>query len=48
MNLRVSAEGVETAAQRTALLDQGCTQFQGYLFCRPIEVTLFEQMLANT
>jgi predicted signal transduction protein with EAL and GGDEF domain len=35
MNLQVIAEGVETQAQRDALLALGCTYFQGYLFGRP-------------
>ena len=29
------AEGVETAAERDALLDAGCDLFQGYLFAKP-------------
>jgi EAL domain-containing protein (putative c-di-GMP-specific phosphodiesterase class I) len=36
LNLRVVAEGVETAAQRTALVELGCTAAQGYHFCRPL------------
>jgi EAL domain-containing protein (putative c-di-GMP-specific phosphodiesterase class I) len=36
LNLRVVAEGVETADQRAALLDLGCTSAQGYHFCRPV------------
>ncbi|NDP38186.1 MAG: EAL domain-containing protein [Rhodoferax sp.] len=39
LNLQVIAEGVETAAQRDALLELGCTHFQGYLFGRPAPVT---------
>ena len=35
LDLRVIAEGVETLAQRDALLDLGCHYFQGYLFGRP-------------
>ncbi|MGQ0484537.1 MAG: putative bifunctional diguanylate cyclase/phosphodiesterase [Hyphomicrobiales bacterium] len=31
----VVAEGVETAAQRAALLSEGCTVMQGYLFGKP-------------
>jgi diguanylate cyclase (GGDEF)-like protein len=36
LNLRVVAEGVETADQRSALLALGCTTAQGYHFCRPL------------
>jgi diguanylate cyclase (GGDEF)-like protein len=36
MKLTVVAEGVETEAQRNALVKLGCESFQGYLFCRPI------------
>jgi diguanylate cyclase (GGDEF)-like protein/PAS domain S-box-containing protein len=35
LDLRVIAEGVETEAQRDALLRIGCRHFQGYLFGRP-------------
>jgi diguanylate cyclase (GGDEF)-like protein len=35
LSLDVIAEGVETRAQRDALLAMGCRQFQGYLFGRP-------------
>ncbi len=38
LNLRVVAEGVETADQRTALMELGCTAAQGYHFCRPLPV----------
>ncbi|HNQ75187.1 MAG TPA: EAL domain-containing protein [Pseudothauera hydrothermalis] len=36
LGLRVIAEGVETAAQRQALIAQGCLHFQGYLFSPPV------------
>lgn len=35
MNMDVIAEGVETDEQRLVLLELGCDQAQGYLFCRP-------------
>ncbi|MFC3853606.1 EAL domain-containing protein [Salinispirillum marinum] len=36
MNMVVVAEGVETAAQFTALADQGCDLFQGYYWSKPL------------
>lgn len=36
LGLRSVAEGVETQAQRDALLELGCDQAQGYLFSRPL------------
>ncbi|OHD01543.1 MAG: diguanylate phosphodiesterase [Sphingopyxis sp. RIFCSPHIGHO2_01_FULL_65_24] len=36
-NMPIVAEGVETAAQRQMLLDEGCPQAQGYYFGRPAE-----------
>lgn len=35
MNVDVIAEGVETAAERDALVSLGCDLMQGYLFARP-------------
>jgi EAL domain-containing protein (putative c-di-GMP-specific phosphodiesterase class I) len=35
LGARVVAEGVETPAERDALLDLGCDLLQGYLFARP-------------
>jgi diguanylate cyclase (GGDEF)-like protein/PAS domain S-box-containing protein len=45
LNLDVIAEGVETEDQRQALLDIGCTQFQGYLIGRPVPIEQFEALL---
>ncbi|QKV55617.1 bifunctional diguanylate cyclase/phosphodiesterase [Comamonas antarctica] len=36
LNLRVVAEGVETAAQRDILLAMHCDELQGYFFARPM------------
>jgi diguanylate cyclase (GGDEF)-like protein len=36
LGARVVAEGVETTAQRSALIDLGCQVAQGYHFCRPL------------
>jgi EAL domain-containing protein (putative c-di-GMP-specific phosphodiesterase class I) len=36
LELDILAEGVETEAQLSALLTQGCRHFQGYWFSRPL------------
>jgi diguanylate cyclase len=36
LDLRVVAEGVETTAQRDALIALGCDEMQGYLFAKPM------------
>lgn len=36
MGLSVTAEGIETQAQRAALIELGCTVGQGFLFSRPV------------
>ena len=43
LGFSVLAEGVETDAQRAFLLGQGCRNFQGYLFCRPVPIVQFEE-----
>ena len=44
-HLRVVAEGVETAAQRDYLLQQGCDEVQGYFFGRPDSAPALQAML---
>ena len=41
------AEGVETRDQKRALLNMGCTLFQGYLFSMPLAVKDFERYMAE-
>lgn len=45
LHLDVIAEGVETEGQRALLLKKGCTQFQGYLFSKPIPIDQFNALL---
>ena len=45
LGLDVIAEGVETEAQRSFLMAQGCDAFQGYLVARPMPREAFEAML---
>ena len=42
MGLEVSAEGIESRAQRDYLEDLGCQVYQGYLFSRPLPLEKFE------
>src|ERR1700693_220843 len=43
--LDVIAEGVETEEQRNILINMGCTNFQGYLFGKPVSIEPFEALL---
>ncbi len=43
----VVAEGVEYEEHRDFLCKHGCEELQGYLFCRPLPVTSFENLLAE-
>jgi len=45
LNLNVIAEGVESEEQRQFLLNNGCTHYQGYLFCKPVPIEQFEALL---
>ena len=47
LQLSVIAEGVETQAQRDFLADNGCAEFQGYLFARPMPLAEFEAFVAH-
>ena len=43
LDMTVVAEGVETGAQRDALLEMDCDLLQGYLFSKPVPVEEFEK-----
>lgn len=45
LNLKVVAEGIETAVQQTRLADLGCTFGQGYLFSPPLECEKVDELL---
>ncbi len=45
LDLNVIAEGVETEEQRSMLLANGCYNYQGYLFSKPVTLEAFEQLL---
>jgi len=45
LNLRVIAEGVETAGQLSYLRAHGCDEMQGFFFSRPLPADQFELLL---
>tara|TARA_R110002153_G_scaffold52597_2_gene147372 strand:+ start:13222 stop:15792 length:2571 start_codon:yes stop_codon:yes gene_type:complete len=45
LGINVIAEGVETTEQRRLLWDNGCLQYQGYLFSKPVSLKEFEAIL---
>jgi len=47
LNLSIIAEGVETEEQKKILTDKGCTDFQGYLFSKPVPVEQFLALLKH-
>jgi diguanylate cyclase (GGDEF)-like protein len=47
LGLQPVAEGVETSAQRDALLERGCVRMQGYLFSRALPVEEVTRLLRN-
>ena len=47
MRVDVTAEGVETAAQRDFLQSIGCNELQGYLLSRPVKAEQIDVMLGT-
>jgi len=45
LDIDVIAEGVDSAEQQKFLLDNGCKNYQGYLFSRPLPLAAFELLL---
>lgn len=42
LGMKIVAEGVETEAQRQLLQQEGCDEYQGYLFAKPLSIEEFE------
>ena len=47
LRLTILAEGIESMEQLTALRKSGCSEGQGFHFCKPVSVTEFEQMMTQ-
>jgi EAL domain-containing protein (putative c-di-GMP-specific phosphodiesterase class I) len=45
MNLGIIAEGVETEGQLQFLIENGCINYQGYLFGKPLPPAQFELLM---
>lgn len=46
MGIPITAEGVETQAQRDFLTERGCERLQGYLLSRPVDASAIDEMVS--
>lgn len=47
LKIEVVAEGVETMDELEFLVENQCTQVQGYLFSKPVSVEEFEKLITK-
>ena len=47
MNLKTTAEGIETPQQMAFLKENGCDSMQGYLLAKPMPAKKFEEFVRN-
>ncbi|MEF2550349.1 EAL domain-containing protein [Aurantimonas sp. A2-1-M11] len=47
LGMTVTAEGVESIGQQNCLAEQGCHQFQGYLYSRPVPAEEAEALISK-
>ncbi len=47
LEMDVTVEGVETVDQRDAVMDAGCRRAQGFLFERPVDVEIIDELLMS-
>ena len=45
LGLEIIAEGVETEQQKEYLTNLGCSQFQGFLYSKPLNIVDFEKFI---
>ncbi|MEW8584905.1 MAG: EAL domain-containing protein, partial [Candidatus Thiodiazotropha sp.] len=48
LNLQILAEGVESEEQKSFLIDEGCSEAQGYYFSHPLAEDEMTRLLATT